>query len=791
MILDYRENRMEFYCKEMNWIQLKMIFRGWMRNKVYTVISVLSLVVGLTCSLLMAGFVTEEYRIADSCSGNGQWYTFKAKNIFYGNSELELMGHSGGGSQGQLLKNAFPEVEDFCTFHSLNASLKKGVQTVPVKGFFEVTPSVVDLSREKTIRGDLRQTLSRPGEIAVTRSFALSRFGREDIMGEPLSFEVMKGIRQDWGIYSKFVEETYTVTTVIDDSGRRFFNYSVLKGLPEEEIAVNLQSWLGIYYTFVRLADGVKGVEFEQKMRTDSLFRHMQLVAMDEVYFTPGVEEDGLTLSRNPSLLYIGISIALAVLVIACFNYINLGMTRTLQRLRNTGQQMVFGASKRQMRLQLIVETAIQSAGALIIALVLIQVLLPGFNALFGAHLKMEVFGTGITPWVLAALLLAVIIGPSLYIFSRLGESQLSRVLKQEYSRRPRLVTGMVVAQFVVSIILLLFVANVHRQIDFVAHNRPESESVLLLDNDAITDDKAWDRFCDRLSSIPEVEKVTHGSGLEEGAVSNNGRFVSLINGDENYFDFYDLSFACGRPFMASSPKGSVVVNETFVKKWEVEEPIGYTFDFNGGRHTICGVVKDFILGDLSRPITPLMIVPENGWITAVRVAAENRKAAVAKMAALWKEIASDELPFEWRTMAEAYLDYHREEQKMMKMVWVFSWISLLLTCLGLFGLAWYSVENRKREIALRKVNGATEGQVVGLLCGRFMRWIAIAFVLALPVAFYCTSYWLQQFVYREETSVGIYVCIGIFVFSVGMLTVIWQSWKAANRNPVEVLKQE
>lgn len=772
-------------------VQLKMIFRGWMRNKVYTVISVLSLVVGLTCSMLMAGFVTEEYRIAGALPDSGQWYTFKSKSVFYGDSDLEILGAMGGGNKGPVLKSVFPEVEDFCVFHGCNAGLKKGAQTLPVKGFFEVTPAMVELSGEKTVSGNLQQTLSRPGEIAVTRSFALAQFGREDITGEPLSFNIMKGIRTENGIYGQYVDETYTVTSVIDDSGRSFFNYTILKGLPEEEIAVNLDNWIGIYYTFIRLADGVKGPEFEQKLHADSLFSDLRLVSMDQIYFTPGMGEDGLTLSRDPSLMYIGISIALAVLVIACFNYINLGMTRTLQRLRNTGQQMVFGASKQQMRMQLIVETAIQTIAALGVSLLLIWKLLPGFNALFGSRLEMGTFGTGITPWVLALLLLVVIVVPSLYIFSRLGESQLSRILKQEYSRRPRLVTGMVVAQFTVAIVLLLFVVNVYRQIDFIAHNRPETENILLLDSDDVTDEKAWSVFCEQLSSIPEIEKVTRGSGLQEGAVSNDDRFVSLINCDENYFDFYDLPFVAGRPFTTSSPKGSVVVNETFVKKWEVKEPIGHTFDFNGGHYTICGVVKDFIMGDLSRPITPLMIIPEYAWVTVVKVAAENRKTAVRKMMALWKEVAPDELPLKWQTMADAYLDFHRDQQKMMTMVLVFSWISLILTCLGLFGLAWYSVENRKKEIALRKVNGATESQVVGLLCGRFMRWILIAFVLALPVAFYCTSGWMQQFVYREEPSVWIYLAVGIFALAVGLLTVIWQSWKAAVANPVEMLKNE
>lgn len=772
-------------------VQFKMIFRSWARNKVYTLISVLSLTVGLACSILMTAFVSDEYRVAGSMKDSEQWYTFKSKSEFYGSDELEMLGSIGGGSMGALLQSRFPEVEDYCVFHNCVAGLNKEGRNVSIDGFYEVTPNLEELYKLKLLEGDLHRTLSNPGEIAVTRSFALSTFGRENVNGEPVRFNISKAVREGKSLYSRFFDETYTITSVIDDSGKDFFNYKILKGLPEKEIDVNLESWTGFYYTFVRLQEGVNGKEFEEKMRADSAFQNTSLVTTGGIYFTPGIGEDGLTLSRDPLLIYVGISVALAVLVIACFNYINLGMTRTLQRLRNTGQQMVFGASKRQMQGQLMAETGMQALLALGIALLLIWKLLPSFNALFGARLTMDAFYIGITPWLLLVILLVVVVLPSWYIFSHLGEKRLSRILKQEYSHRPRLVTGMVVAQFVVSIVLLLFVVNVHRQIDFIAHNRPDAESILLLNEDEEADPQAWEVFCGKLHTIPEIEKMTKGSGLAESTISDGQRLISMIFCDENYFDFYNLEFVQGRPFTAQSPQGSVVVNETFVKKWNLENPIGYSFEFNGQRNTICGVVYDFIVDDLTRAIMPLVLTPEYAWNTVVKVGAGNRTAAVDKMMALWKEVAPGEPPFSWRTMADAYLSFHRDQQKMMKMVLLFAWISLLLTCLGLFGLAWYSVENRMKEIALRKVNGATEGQVVELLCGRFMTWIGISFILALPIAFYFTTAWLEQFVYRPPMSVGVYVGVAAFVLIAGLSTVIWQSWRAALKNPVEILKNE
>lgn len=774
----------------MKTVQFKMILRGWARNKVYTVISILSLIVGLTCCILMGGFVMNEYQIAGSVPDSDHWYTLKSKDVFAENSEIEILG-GGVGNIGACLKNEFPEVQEYCVFHNRYAGLKEKNQPSRMDGFWEATPNTAALFQLKVLEGDLRETLSRPGEIAVTRSFAMQVYGQEQIIGKALTFNISKAIRTESGIYSKLGEETYTVTSIVDDSERGLLNFKILKGLPDEEVAFNLKNWVGSYFTFIRLDNGVSGKEFEKKMRSDSTFQNRKLVSMSDVYFTSVGDWEGITISRDPRLLYIGSSIALAVLIIACFNYINLGMTRALQRLRNTGQQMVFGASKGQMRMQLLLETSMQAILALALALVCVWNLLPRFNALFESRLMLEDLYTGTALWILGVLLLLIIILPSLYIFSRLGESRLGKILKQEYSCRPRLITGMVVAQFAVSIVLLLFMVNVHQQMDFVAHNRPDAEHILLLNEDENVDEDAWEVFCERLLMVPEIEKMASGSGLSEGAVSNGNRLVNIINSDAGYFDFYNLKFVEGHPFTAVSPEGTVVVNETFVKNWEIREPIGYSFDFNGGHYTICGVVRDFIMESLNQSIGSLMIVPEDAWQTVLMVSPENRKAAIGKMMALWKEIAPDQPAFSYRTMADAYLGLHRDEQKMMKMVLTFSWISLMLTCLGLFGLAWYSVENRMKEIALRKVSGATEVQVIKLLCGRFMKWILGAFLIALPLAFYFTGEWMKQFVYKEYVPFWMYVAVGLFALSVGILTVIWQSWHASVRNPVEVLKND
>lgn len=778
----------------MKLIQFKMIFRGWARNKVYTVISIFSLIVGLTCSILMSGFVVNEYRIAHALPNSDRWYALRETSVFYGSTELEVFG-GGQGSLALQLKERYPEVGDYCVFHYCYTQLIDKGKPEELSGYYEVQPDFARIFQPKVIEGDLEQTLSRPGEIAVTRSFALKRFGKENVVGESLTLNVNQTVRLTNGmVYNKMGEKIYVITAVLDDSRRSFFNYNLLAGLPKAEIATNLKGWIGAYYTFVGLNEGVEAKSIGEKIEADTTFQtnsKLKFVPMDQVYFSSDADPEGLILSRDPSFLYIGISIALAVLLIACFNYINISMTRTLQRLRNTGQQMAFGASKQQMRTQLMVETALQVFFSVGIAFILIYQLLPQFNGLFGARLFFSDFFTGATPWILAGLLGLVIIIPTLYIFSRLGESQLSRILKQEYGKRSRLITGMVVAQFAISIVLLIFVVNVQRQMNFVAHNRPGAERIITIDADGMMDENLGAVFHERLFSIPEIEDVAWGSAFVDAMISVNGKNMNIVNADENYFRLFNLQFLEGGPFTATSPGNYVVVNEAMVEKWDIKSPVGNSFQFNGQEYVICGVVHNYIIDDLTRAIEPLMITSEEPYTTVVKISAENRSAAVAKMMALWKEIAPDEQPFEWETLADSFRNLHQEQQKTFNLVFVFSWISLILTCLGLFGLAWYSVENRMKEIALRKVSGATEVQVMEVLCSRFMKWILIAFLMALPVAIYFTFQWIKQFVYQQQMTVWTYVGVGVFVFMLGVLTVVWQSWRAAVRNPVETLKSE
>ena len=723
-------------------ISLKMIFRSWARNKIYFVISMLSLIIGLTCSVLLIGFVANEYNIAHVVKGGGQWYLLQEQNVYYSNEEV-MANHTLNGGRAVAIQRSFPEVEDICVCHDDHKQIKKNSgETIPYAAIYAVTPNFADLFQPELLAGDLKETLRDPSGVAVTRSFARKNFGRENILGETLLLVGYSQYLKDGRLQNVEEEKVYMVKAIVDDKSKSYLQYDLLIHLPESDYALTRVSWVNSYYSFLKLGKEGRKDKLEKKLNQDETYRKQydiqgkqQLRPLSQVYFS-GDQQIGFIKSRDRVALYLAGSIAIAILVIACFNYINISMTKSLQRLKNTNQQMIFGATGQEIRGQLIAETSIQAAIALVIAVLLIKGCLPAFNRFMKADLVLSDLVEGISGGLMLILLVIVILGPSLYIFSRIGKNSLNDMMKTGLVQRPKLVTGMVVAQFVISVVLVVMVLGIAQQMDYVGHVRPDSDRILSLYANH-PEGGQWKQFTGQLQVIPEVEDYTSSDILSCGAFSARGISAMLMGGDERFLPFFGLKLVKGKGFSPSAPNDAVLVNEAFVKKMAIQEPVNYRLVCNG-EHLIVGVVEDFVIDNLSRQIQPLLIeYNSTSYNTLVKIKEGSMSVAIQKIKELWKKISGDEEGLKFRTMAGMYEDLHQEEQRVLQMVVLFSWISLFLTALGLFGLAWYSVESRMKEIGLRKINGATQRQVVGLLCIRFIKWIAIALAIGLPMALY------------------------------------------------------
>ena len=661
-------------------VQFKIIFRGWIKNRTYTLISLISLITGITCCSLLVTFVIHEYNIAHSILNSKNSYLVQEQREQDATPSEALI----SGKSGVQLKNTYPEIKAYCVFRNEHLLLSEESKEPDYMYAYSVTPNFTEFFKLPLLSGDLHQTLLSSNEIAVTRSFALQYFGIANPIGK--SITLGHSIRHFDGKENtyKTIFKSYTITTVIDDSQKSFLHYGILRGLPDEEVS---QITGFPFYTFIELTPEITVQKFLAKIND-----------------------------------------------------------------RNEGQ----------------------------------------FEDIT-SDLSLSDLYAGYTPLVLILLLGTIIIIPTLYVILKINKNSLSKILKNENKQKTILIRNIVITQFTISIILTTTVVNIHHQMDFATHCRPHANEILILGWELYSvEDETIKIFYDQLTSIPEITHRTMSAITQNCTYGLDNMYVDCTDADLSFFDFYDIQLLEGRLF-SPGKQGlyEAIVNETFLKKQGITEPLGKTFQIWDETFTIVGVVADYPRDKLTREITPLFIrFSDTGSDRhIIRIQPGTRKIVEEKINALWEQVAPGAIEIKTCNMAERFMEFHEEELQVMKILSIFSYISILLAGVGLFGLAWFSVENRRKEISLRKINGASENQITVLLCARFIKWILIAFCIGAPVAYYCSAQWLTQFVYKNEISPVSFIFIGIAVVFIGTLTVAWQAFKASRMNPVDSIK--
>lgn len=781
----------------MRTFQYKILFRNWAKKKIYPCISIFSLIVGLTCSTLLIGFAMNEDYTAHSTPDEGQVYAIQKKDAFYHDSDLKT--YSTPQKIARELHDKYPEVTDYCTFRKEYVTMYREGRELDIKHSYKVTPGIVRIFRPRMIAGNLQQTLSHPTEVAITRSFALRTFGKENPSGETLTLRTYKDIwLQKYGVRQEEVKLDYTITSVIDDRQPGILNYELFIGFTPEEMNPPSEIYTSWFYSLIKLQAGSNISLLKEKINGDETLARLSFLPVQQVYYTKDYSETELFRFRDYNQLQTSLWIALLILAIACFNHVNINLTRSFQRLLYSGQQLIHGASKNEIRMQVIQETALQVIFAFGISLIIIYILLPTFNTFMGSRLIFQELFRGETSGTIFYTLAAVILLPSIYILFQIERIPLSDILRKNHTHRSSFVAGIIVVQFTISIILLVLFMTIKHQTKYITHIRPDSESIVSIQYNKSPDEHAWKIFKEKVITLPEVIDYTSTFPLNNGAIANREFNANTLKIDQRFFRFYQAELIAGDSLLnhSNNSGNNVIVNEALIRKKQIENPIGGTFDFDGTEYVIGGVIKDYVIDHVSNEIQPLLIIQDrDDWVnaqgTVIKTRTGETKATINKLQHLWQDIAPTESPLIFTTLADLYRQLHNEEFRTARIVSVFTWISMLLSSLGLFGLAWYSVECRTQEICLRKVSGATERQIVSLVCGRFIKWMLFSSILGIPVAWYLAQEWLSQFIYRTPLSPWIFITSILLVIAIGILTVIRQSWYAATLNPIDTLKTE
>ena len=776
--------------------QLKIILRGWERNLLSTFISVVSLVLGLACSSVLLLFVLNERDVAGALGTGEPVYIMREKSAFYGGGE-SVIKTSSSRNRALEIKNGFPEVADLMLIRSLDYHWGKeyGNRPMPSRLFY-ASPNLPDFLNIPVAEGNLVRTLSRPDEVALTRSAALRIFGEENPMNR--QFRMKSSVYYTQKGPTPQRETVFTVTTLLEDPDRLPLTYDGFTGLSMERMErerKQIPGEMGYTYSFFKLVPDVSNTDFERKVVSDTSFlkdrlhldgedRWIGFTPIDDIYFE--TEKDVLFKQRDRSLLVIGLGIALAVLVIGIFNFVNITMTRSASRLKNISGQRIMGASRACVSMQVICDTALLTLVSFGVSLLLIYGALPYFSEFMDSSLVFRDFWTVRNLSVMFLLLVVVVAVSSSFILLKMQTGRPLQMFRNPVGNKMRMARAMVVLQFVVSVVLIVFSLTVERQMRFVSRALPGTDKMLM-----VKSEKEFPlSFVDQVKSLAAVRDYTQSPFLPTMFYASEDFNCTELVADDHYFDFYGVELVEGR-FPQSGESDCIVVNETFVKRKGWDHGVGQRYD---GDLRIVGVIRDYMTDQASRKIQPLLISQREAYRNLIVLKTDG------DIDRLIDDVREQWVPYEKENPAGLTFErvdrYYRstvnlKEHRLEQTVLFFMTVSIFLAALGLFGISWYTVQERTQEIAVRKIYGATSLQVMVRLCLRFILWVAVALTVALPCAYGLGTDWLSNFAYRVEVSWSdIWITIGA-VLAIAVVTVSVQSWHAANANPSRSIKVE
>jgi len=785
---------------------LKTAFRNLWKNKAFSFINIMGLALGLACSLLIMLWVNDEYKVDAFHKNGSRLYSVFEKQ--YRDGQVFAF-HGGPGVMADEMKKALPEVQyatnyawnELSTFEANNKIIKENGNHSG-QDFFKIFTYPL-------LQGNAATALQTPLDICISKKMA------EDFFGSPAK-AIGKTIRYQ---NNKDLKITAVFNNVPRSSTAQFdyiLNWqNFLEG----------NSWAKDWTnngpaTYIVLREGANAKTFEKKIsrfldnynkeQTAHSYIRLGIQRYGDIYLHSNFDKQGKISGGRIQYVQLFSLVAIFILLIACINFMNLTTARSVKRAKEIGIRKVVGAFRFALIRQFIGEALLIVSMAIIISLALVMLVLPVFNQLTAKQIHIPLADP--TFWLIITGLLLVtgfISGsyPALYLSSFKPVRVLKGSLKFSSSalwfRK-----GLVVFQFMLSIILIIGTIVVSKQVNYIqtANLGYDRENLLYipLEGDLTAKYQLFKNQLLQMPGIKDISRITdvptqieNGTGGVEWEGKDPTVDIQFTQSAVGY-DFIKtmhLQLAQGRDFSKDFATDSVgyILNESALKRIGYKNPIGKPLTFWQKKGTIIGVLKDFHFNSLHVPINPLVLrLGENiEWGNAlVKTKPGKTKQALASLEKVCKSI-NPKFPFTYKFSDEEYQKLYKSEQVVSQLARYFAFLAIFISCLGLLGLVMFTAEQRTREIGIRKVLGATVPNVVGLLSKDFLKLVLIANLISWPLGWWAMSKWLQNFEYRIAISWWVFVLAGLAAVLIALLTVSYQAIKAAIANPVKSLRTE
>jgi putative ABC transport system permease protein len=674
------------------------------------------------------------------------------------------------------------------------------------------------------IKGDPKKVLSQPNSVVITKAAALKYFSEEDPIGKTLTMNNRVDFRVT-GLAENVPNNTHfhtdffaSLVTIPDSRSPNWFSnpYHTYIVIREGNSADELRSKLpGIITKYIGpQTQKVMGITMEQFLASGNTFGYF-LQPVKDIHLHSDLEYE-LEPNGNVTYIYIFSAIAFFILVIACINFMNLATARSANRAKEVGVRKVLGSTRSRLVQQFLLESLLLSFVSFFFAVVVVELMQPVFNALSGKQLNISLPGNWILlPGFMVVMLFVGALAGSFPAFF-LSSFQPISVLRGKLiagMKSSWLRNGLVVFQFTISIILLIGTFVIYHQLEYTRNKKLgfKKEQILVIER-AHNLGQQKEAFRKELLKYPGVINVAYSNSIpgrhfgdythvaEGGSVDEMVRMF-LLYSDFNYLDTLQMEMVSGRYFSKDRPadRNTVILNETAVQTLGLEDPVGKRLirgSLAPGKSeifTIIGVVKDFNFESLHRKIRPLamyLLPDEYLRYISVRTRPENISQTLAFLENKLKAFVPGQ-PFEYFFLDDDFDRLYKAEKKIGQLFTAFSILAILVACLGLFGLASFTAEQRTKEIGIRKILGATVSNIFVLLTKEFSKWVLLANLIAWPIAYFAMHRWLQNFAYRISIEVWIFFLAAFLAFMIAVITVSYQAVRAALANPAESLRYE
>lgn len=783
---------------------LKLALRVFWKNKTYSFLNVLGLALGFACCLLIGLYVQNELSYDRYHEQHDR--IFRLVNLETG-STYENGIAKVTAPWGEEAKRTIPEVEAVCRFVFFGRSVfrRDDLNAYESYGFFADSTALTMFSWP-LIQGNPQTALRAPNQIVLTESLADKYFGTEDPLGQSITIDdqeyQISGVMEDIPEHSHFpVNFLVSLSTYshpdMDDWVRwnQFYTYLLLR--PEAETAtVNTKLQVMIE----------ENLDAERAEST-----HPFLQPLASIHLHSKLHREIAT-NSDISYVYLFSLIALFILVIACFNFINLSTARAVHRAKEVVMRKVTGATRSSLIRQYLGESYLLVGFSVVIALALATTFLPYLNTFLDRSLSFDLLDN----WPLTAGLLGLTLVVGLlsgaYPAFVLSGFRPGKILKgsMAFAGNSWLRQGLVVAQFAIAVFLIIGALVITGQLDYIQNknlgfNKEQVVVIQLRDQESVRRAGTIKEEILSLNGVASVSVSANRPGGSDygvpyqavGLPDDQQPSMRCLVVDPDFLDTYQMEMAAGRSFRADMPTDSTayLINETAARQLGWEDPLEHQLAMPAvGREPgpIVGVVRDFHFRSLQEPIAPLYFFMESGWYSelSVRLKADQIDKTLAQIEQKWATFEPGQ-PFAYRFFDESFDSLHASESRTATIIKWFTVIAIVITALGLFGLSTYTAERRTREIGIRKVLGASVSSLVGLLSRDFLRLVIIGFVVAIPLAWLVTRQWLSNYAYHINVSWQYFALAGIIAILIAFLTVSYQSLRAALVNPVESLKNE